>query len=132
LAAANAAAQTTDSVVSGRILNSETGDPLSGARVDAIQVTSNVAHSATTSNSGDFVLPLLSPGIYRIRIDAGEHYQPQEVHELELPVSSHLRLIGKLRPVEDVWEQRQRRSVFLQDESTLSSSDPTSTAGQEL
>ncbi len=119
LAAVNAAAQTTDSVVSGRILNSETGDPLSGARIDAIQVTSNVAHSATTSNSGDFVLPLLSPGIYRIRIDAGEHYQPQEVHELELPVSSHLRLIGKLRPVEDVWEQRQRRSVFLQDQSTL-------------
>ena len=119
LAAVNAAAQTTDCVVSGRILNSETGDPLSAVRIDAIQVTSNVAHSATTSSSGDFVLPLLSPGVYRIRIDAGEHYQPQEVHELELPVSSHLRLIGKLRPIEDVWEQKQRRSVFLQDQSTL-------------
>src|SRR5262245_4044593 len=73
-------AQTTDGAISGRIVNSQTGDPISGVRVHATHLSSNLGRSAVTGPSGFFLLPLLPPGVYRMRIDGGRLFQAQEVH----------------------------------------------------
>ena len=64
------------------------------------------------------MLPLLSPGPYQIRVEA-EQYQAQEVDDLELPVAGRLELNLRLRPLNDVWEAGQYRSVFLPGSKAL-------------
>ena len=64
-------------------------------------------------------MPLLSSGTYRVRIAAGQAFQPQEVQELELAVAGHIFLLVRLRPIGDVWEQMQHQSVFLPNQSAL-------------
>ena len=112
-------AQTTDGVISGRVVNAQTGDPLDGAQIEATRLTSSLDRNAIAGSSGFFALPLLSPGTYRVRVTAGQAFQPQEVQELELPVAGHLFLLVKLRPINDVWEQKQHQSVFLPNQSAL-------------
>src|SRR6185436_6046741 len=59
-----------------------------------------------------------SPGFYRIRATASG-YQAREVQELELPVAARLELNFQLRPLNDVWEAGQYRSVFLPGTQTI-------------
>ena len=110
--AGTAAAQTTQGLISGRIVDSVTGVPLRGAAVSWTNQNTNGNGSAVTGAAGFYVLPLLSPGNYRIRI-AADNYQAQEVQELELPVAARLDLSFRMRPLSDVWEAGQYRSVFL-------------------
>lgn len=118
-AALRCPAQTTDSVIAGRVVNAQTGDPIAGARIDATRLDASLGRVAFTGPAGFFTLPLLSPGTYRIRITGDQRLQPQEVQELELPVAADLFLVARLRPLEDVWEQRQHQSVFLPGHSAL-------------
>src|SRR5258706_39182 len=67
-----------------------------------------------SDSSGYFVFPLLSPGRYKLRIGAAS-YQPQELHELDLAVASRIDFLFRLRPLSDVWEQGQIRSVQFPD-----------------
>ncbi|HEY2114034.1 MAG TPA: carboxypeptidase regulatory-like domain-containing protein, partial [Candidatus Angelobacter sp.] len=48
----------------------QTGAPLPGATVQATDVATGVATTTTSSQSGDFNLPFLAPGDYRIEVDA--------------------------------------------------------------
>src|SRR5207247_10972583 len=73
---------------------------------------------ASSDASGNFFLPMLSPGFYRIRATA-VGYQAREVQELELPVAARLELNFQLRPLNDVWEAGQYRSVFLPGSKTI-------------
>ncbi len=107
-----ATAQTTQGLISGRLVNSQRGNPISGAQVSYWNSATGSSGSARSDPSGNFFLPLLSPGYYRIRA-AADSYQAQEVHELELPVAARLELNFRLRPLNDVWEAGQYRSVFL-------------------
>ena len=59
-----------------------------------------------------FTVPSLSPGRYRIRVSAPD-YQSQEARALELPVAARFELNFRLRPLSDVWERRQFRSMVL-------------------
>src|SRR5688572_4211517 len=111
-AAGTGAAQTTQGLISGRVVDSVTGVPLRGATVSWTNQNTNGNGSAVTGAAGYYVLPLLSPGNYRIRI-AADNYQAQEVQELELPVAARLDLSFQMRPLSDVWEAGQYRSVFL-------------------
>ena len=61
---------------------------------------------------------MLSPGFYRVRAVA-EGFQAGEVQELELPVAARLELNFRLRPLSDVWEAGQYRSVFLPGSKTI-------------
>ena len=72
----------------------------------------NTSGAAATDESGTYVLPLLSPGIYRVRAEANG-YQARELQELEVPVSGRLGVDFELRPLNDVWEQGMYRSVLL-------------------
>src|SRR5437016_4634683 len=87
--------QTTQGLISGRVVDTQSGRAIAAARISA-----SIAGSATpvigqSGAAGYFVLPLLSPGIYRLRIEAPK-YQAAEVHQLELPVAGRLDLQFRL------------------------------------
>jgi hypothetical protein len=105
-------AQTTDGLISGRIIDSSQGTRIKGANVFYWSAETNVSGVATTDASGHYVLPLLSPGIYRVRAEIA-NYQAKELQELEVPVSGRLGVDFELRPLADVWEAGIYRSVLL-------------------
>src|ERR1043165_1868810 len=107
----SASAQTTQGMISGRLRDSVTGQPISGA-VTCWDAQAHIAGMSQADESGFYYLPLLSPGLYRVRATANS-FQSQELHELELTVAARLELDFHLRPLNDVWESGQYRSVFL-------------------
>src|SRR4051812_41524155 len=78
--------QTTQGLISGRILDQQTGRSIPDAIVNYISPATNASGNTRTDNHGDYYLPQLSPGLYRIRVVA-DKYQGQEIHELELRVA---------------------------------------------
>ena len=113
-----ASSQTTQALVIGRIEDAITGEPLKDAKVHYVHLATRVARDAFAGPSGIYVLPLLSPGIYRIRVENGEEYQPREAAAVEIPVSGLIELDFQLRPVADLWEAGQYRSVLLNGSRT--------------
>lgn len=115
---AAASGQTTQGLISGRLVDSVTGRPISGARVLFTSSLTLVAGGAASDSSGYYLLPLLSPGLYQVRVTAGG-YQSQEVQDLELTVAARVDLYFRLRPLSDVWESGQYNSVFLPGSKTI-------------
>ncbi len=113
-----AAAQTTQGLIAGRLLNSQSGAPIAGAQISYGNDATGAKGVASTDASGNYFLPLLSPGTYRVRATA-DGFQAREVQELELPVAARLELEFRLRPLSDVWESGQYRSVFLPGTKTI-------------
>jgi len=111
-------AQTTQGVISGRLVNSVTGRPIAAANIAFASGTSTSAGNAISDANGYYALPLLSPGTYRVRATA-LNFQAQEVQELELAVASRIDLSFRLRPLSDVWESGQTNSVFLPGSRTI-------------
>jgi hypothetical protein len=109
--------QTTQGVISGRLLNSVTGRPVAGAALLCSSADGSSVESVSGA-SGYYFLPLLSPGLYRVRATAAG-FQSQEVQELELRVASRVELDFRLRPLSDVWESGQYNSVFLPGSKTI-------------
>ncbi|MFN0168275.1 MAG: carboxypeptidase regulatory-like domain-containing protein [Bryobacteraceae bacterium] len=110
--------QTTQGLISGRIFDSRTGRPVAGAGIAYSQVDLNVGGVARSDHLGNFALPLLSPGRYTLRIEA-KGYQPLQMEEVELNVAGRLDFPFRLRPLNDVWESGQYRSVFLPQSETV-------------
>src|SRR3984957_4726680 len=115
---AAASAQTTQGLISGRLVNSVTGAPVQGARIVFSSSLTTVAGGAVSDSSGYYLLPLLSPGIYDIRV-AGNNFQSEEVEGLRLTVAARVGLDFRLRPLNDVWEAGQYNSVFLPGSKTI-------------
>lgn len=111
-------AQTTQSLISGRIMDSITGLPVGGAEVRYVNETVQIEGSGRADQSGRYELPLLSPGEYRLRVNAVS-YQPQELQSLRLPVAARLDVSFRLRPLSDVWEAGQYRSVLTPNSDTV-------------
>src|SRR5271154_346367 len=118
LGAAALAGQTTQGVISGRLLNSITGRPIAAASVEYSSEVNTSSGRGASDASGYYTLPLLSPGVYRVRVVAAQ-FQSQEVQELELRVASRIELDFRLRPLSDVWESGQYNSVFLPGSKTV-------------
>ena len=116
--AVSAAAQTTQGLISGRLVDSVTGRSITDATVSFWSAISNLAGAAASDPSGYYYLPLLSPGLYRIRVTASS-YQSQEVQELELTVAARVELDFRMRPLSDVWEAGEYKSVFLPGQKTI-------------
>jgi hypothetical protein len=110
--------QTTQGLISGRVRNSVNGQPLGGARIEYSALSGVLSGSSQSDEEGYYYLPLLSPGLYRVRVEA-QGYQAQEVQELELPVAARLELEFRIRPLSDVWEGGQYKSVFLPGYKTI-------------
>src|SRR5258708_18935312 len=111
-------AQTTQGIISGRLVNSRTGRPIGGATVSCWNGEGLASGSAQSDQNGYYVLPLLSPGLYRVRAESGS-YQSQEVQDVELAVASRLEIEFRMRPLSDVWESGQYNSVFLPGAKTV-------------
>src|SRR5690606_4283207 len=69
LSAAGAHAQVARSQFNGTVTDTE-GGVLVGATVVAINVQTNVASTATTTDAGVYVIPYLPSGTYRITVTA--------------------------------------------------------------
>jgi hypothetical protein len=117
-ALSHVSAQTTQGLIAGRIINSVTGRPVSGATVVWNSTTLAASGTQRSDEAGYYFLPLLSAGTYTLRTDA-DTFQSQELQELELPVAGLVDLEFRLRPLNDVWEAGQYRSVFLPGTKTV-------------
>jgi hypothetical protein len=118
LCASAGISQTTQGLISGQLADSVTGRPVAAASVFYSSATGNLAGAASSDASGYYYLPLLSPGTYQIRVTSPA-YQSQEVQELELTVAARIELDFRLRPLSDVWESGQYKSVFLPGQKTI-------------
>src|SRR5258706_8068318 len=117
LGVSTAWAQTTQGLISGQIIDAVSAGPVAGAAVTC-ESSAGLRASANSGGSGTFALPLLSPGVYRVRVEA-PGYQSQELHEQDLAVAGRLDLTFRLRPLSDIWERGQFRSVFLDGQRPL-------------
>jgi len=99
-------------LISGRLVDSRTGQSISGATIRYQSQATDEAGISRSDAAGYYNLPLLSPGVYSLRAEA-TGYQAQELQELALAVAARLDIDFKLRPISDVWESGQYRSVFL-------------------
>lgn len=112
------AAQTTQGLISGTVLNSVTGQPVDGASIAYASPALSASGTYQTDSRGYYFLPLLSTGTYTVRASA-PGYQAQELQQLDLPVAGRIQIEFKLRPLSDVWEAGQYRSVFLPGSKTI-------------
>ena len=113
-----ASGQTTQGLISGRLVDSVTGRPVAGATIRYSNSTSNLAGASASDSSGYYYLPLLSPGFYQIQVTA-LRYQSQQLQEVELTVAARVELDFRLRPLSDVWEAGEYNSVFLPGSKTI-------------
>src|ERR1041384_7588763 len=104
-------AQTTQGLIAGRILDSFSGRPVGSALVSFVTLDTSASGSARSNSSGYYVIPLLSPGHYQLRVTA-DRYQSQEIYELELRVAARLDVSFRLRAVSDGWDARRYRSFL--------------------
>ncbi len=118
LFSAAASGQTTQGLIAGRLQNSVSGAPIPGARIVFASSLTTIAGGAVSDSSGYYLLPLLSPGLYQIRVTA-DGFQAQEVQDMELTVAARIDLDFRLRPLNDVWEAGQYNSVFLPGSKTI-------------
>jgi hypothetical protein len=118
LFAVSASAQTTQGLISGRALDSQSGRPIAGATIRCTIAGGGSPVIGTSGPAGYFVLPLLSPGVYRLRAEAPK-YQAAELYDLEVPVAGRLDLQLRLRLQSDVWQTGEYRSVFLPNDALV-------------
>ena len=86
--------------------------PHPGRKIVFTSSLTTLAGGGVSDSSGYYLLPLLSPGLYQIRVTA-KGFQAQEVQDLELTVAARIDLDFRMRPLNDVWEAGQYNSVFL-------------------
>ena len=110
-------AQTTQGLISGRVSDLDE-KPVGGAEISAESLETSTHVQGRTNTDGLFVLPLLPPGKYRVRVDA-PGYQGQEIYELELGVAAFLDLPFHLRRSDDVWESRLYQNLVLPGSDTI-------------
>ena len=72
--------QTTDGLISGRVTDSRNGARIESANVLYSSTNTNTSGVAATDASGNYILPLLSPGMYRVRVEAAG-FQAKEIQE---------------------------------------------------
>jgi len=88
-----------------------TGLPLS-ASVTCTNEATGQTSSVRSEGAGQYTIGSLSPGRYRVSVEAPA-YQSQQARALELPVAARVELNFRLRPLYDVWEAGQFRSLVL-------------------
>ena len=104
-------AQTTQGLLLGRITDSVTGLPIAASIICTNEFTGQIV-SSRSEGAGEYTIGSLSPGRYRVSVDAPA-YQSQQARALELPVAARFELNFRLRPLYDVWEAGQFRSFVL-------------------
>lgn len=107
-----AGAQTTQSLILGRISDAVTGQSIQVAAITCTDEATNLTSRAEVDPRGNYAIASLSPGRYTLTVSASQ-YQTQQVRGLELPVAGRVELNLRIRPLSDVWEAGQYRSWLL-------------------
>ena len=109
-------AQTTQGLIAGHVVDSTSGQSIPAAEVTAASLATNLMVIARTGPSGYYVLPVLPPAVYRLRIIAALVVGEKNVGDLaeaaaisESAVSHHLRDLRQLRIVKT---RKEGRFVF--------------------
>jgi len=113
-----AVAQSTEGLISGRISDVLTQQPIPGAVITCVSVATHTARTAITGTAGLYALTLLPPGTYQIRVSQAG-YQSKEQDEIRLGVADSIELNLALRPLRDLWESALQSSVLLPQSSTM-------------
>lgn len=104
--------QATQGMISGYVLDSATGRPIEGAEVLCRHDTTNTVIQSQSGPDGSYVLPLIPPGILRMSASRAG-YQSHQIFDLEVPVAGRIEISFRMRPLQDVWESGQYRSLLL-------------------
>jgi hypothetical protein len=107
------AAQTTQGLISGRVANQASGQPLPYATVSYENSAAGARGERQADGLGFYSLPLLPPGLYRLRATAGPLYQPREFQAIPLGVAGLLEIDFELRPMSDVMDAKQARGIYF-------------------
>jgi len=110
--------QTTQGVITGRVRDQITNAPIGQAVVEYEQLETNTHGVSYSAHDGNFYLPLLPPGVYRVRASLND-YQAKEIYGLHLSVGGYASIQFKLRPLSDVWERGRYGSAVFQSNTIL-------------
>jgi len=105
-------AQTTQALISGRITNSFSGEPIQAATVTCTGPATSTVQTAATNPGGFYTLPLLPPGVYELEVKASG-FQAQAQFEIRLAVASSLNLDFALRPLATAQEPVLSHAVMI-------------------
>jgi hypothetical protein len=86
--------------------------PVAATLTCTSEATGQISPGRSAQPAGDYTIGSLSPGRYRIGVEA-PGYQSQQARALELPVAARVELNFRLRPLYDVWESGQFGSLLL-------------------
>jgi len=111
-------AQTTQGLIAGRIVDVRSNGGIAAAAITCSSLATNTNAAALTDDAGYYALPLLPPGLYRLRVDS-HGFQGQEAQELELLVAGRLQVDFQLRPLSDIWEAGQFRNYVVPGNRTI-------------
>jgi hypothetical protein len=112
LLACPAHAQSTEVIVTGRVVDSRTGLPLAGARVRYRNYETGAAGSTETDSRGFYSLPSLPPATYSFRAER-QDYQARELQARDVYVGARLEINFTLRPLKEVLEPGDYNSALL-------------------
>jgi hypothetical protein len=110
--------QTTQGLITGRVRDQITNAPIAQAVVEYEQLETNTHGRSYSAHDGNFNLPSLSPGLYRVRTSPNG-YQAKEIYGLRLSVGGYAFIEFKLRPLSDVWERGRYGSAVFQNNTIL-------------
>lgn len=120
------AAQSTQGIITGHIRDQLTAAPIEDAVIEYENLDSEAQGSQRSSPDGNYYLPLLSPGSYRVRVSPSldsasksHPYQAREVYGVAVPVAGYVQLDFDLRPLSDVWERNRYRSYVFRNNSVV-------------
>ena len=111
MAAVSLHAQSTQALVAGAVINAVSGGKIPNAVIAFENLELGLKSELTADGNGEFVAPLLPPGPYRFRCEAGPGFQAMEIQRIEIEVGGKHRLDFELRPIGDLWEEGQPRSI---------------------
>lgn len=105
--------QTTQGLISGRIIDARTGGVIVQASVVCTHLeTRSSTPAAKPDASGYYLCPLLPPGTYSVRAEA-RGYQPKEIYQVELRVGGRTGLNLELLSTADAGKPGQFDNVFF-------------------
>ena len=105
-------AQTTQGIITGRVVDSRSGAPLPAARILYRNTQTSENGVAAADPSGLYSMPSLPPGTYIIRAESPD-YQAREIQSLELNVAARLEIDFSLRPLREALQPGDYNSDLL-------------------
>ena len=113
-------AQSTEGLITGRVFDRLTNAGIADAVIEYEQLATSTKGVTTSGLDGNYYIPLLPPGSYRVRANGpANRYQALEIYGVSISVAGYVGLDFDLRPIGDVWERGRYGSVVFRNNSVL-------------